>query len=119
VAGVSDASTSGEVSGLRSSSHPPASTNAHTVIQAIVFIALLRGGPNLAATLSFMIEVQINGERQKTDAATVEALLESLGLGKQAVAVEVNQPVVRKKDHARTELSEGDRIELVTLVGGG
>jgi len=66
-----------------------------------------------------MIEVQINGERQKTDAPTIAALLESLGLAGQAVAVEVNQQVVRKKDHAETELTEGDTIELVTLVGGG
>lgn len=66
-----------------------------------------------------MIEVQINGEPQKTDATTVAALLQSLGLAGQAVAVELNQQVVRKKDHGQTELKPGDTLELVTLVGGG
>ena len=66
-----------------------------------------------------MIEVQINGEPQKTDATTVAALLLSLGLAGQAVAVELNQQVVRKKDHGQTELKAGDTLELVTLVGGG
>lgn len=66
-----------------------------------------------------MIEVKINGENQKTDATTVAALLESLGMAGQAVAVEVNQQVVRKKDHGQTELKPGDAVELVTLVGGG
>ena len=42
-----------------------------------------------------------------------------LGLRGQAVAVELNRRVVRKKDHAQTELREGDTLELVTLVGGG
>lgn len=63
--------------------------------------------------------LEVNGETKKTAAATVGALLEELGLAGQAVAVEVNQAVIPKKRHADTELSDGDRIELVTLVGGG
>ena len=35
------------------------------------------------------------------------------------VAVEVNREVVPRKAHASTPLSEGDSIEVVTLVGGG
>ncbi|MEM1354908.1 MAG: sulfur carrier protein ThiS [Planctomycetota bacterium] len=65
------------------------------------------------------MEVKINGERQKTAAPTIAALLEELGLAGQAVAVEVNQAVVPKKRHGETVLNPGDRVELVTLVGGG
>lgn len=66
-----------------------------------------------------MIELEINGETKKTDAATIADLLEALGFTGQAVAVEVNQNVVPKKQHAETTLKSGDKVELVTLVGGG
>lgn len=66
-----------------------------------------------------MIELEVNGESKKTDATTVTALLDELGLAGQAVAVEVNRDVIPKKQHHQTELKTGDQIELVTLVGGG
>jgi sulfur carrier protein len=50
---------------------------------------------------------------------TVAGLLERLQLPGTRVAVEVNQRIVRRADHAGTTLGEGDRIEVVTLVGGG
>lgn len=66
-----------------------------------------------------MIELKVNGEEKKTDSATVEELLIELGLAGQAVAVEVNQSVVPKKQHGESLLNDGDTVELVTLVGGG
>jgi len=66
-----------------------------------------------------MKTLEVNGQVKKTQAATVEALLKELGLAGQAVAVEVNQAVVPKKQHAQAQLNEGDKVELVTLVGGG
>jgi len=66
-----------------------------------------------------MIELEINGETKTTDATTIAALLDELGFTGQAVAVEVNQHVVPKKQHGETTLKRGDKIELVTLVGGG
>ena len=35
------------------------------------------------------------------------------------VAVEVNRELVRRADYADTTLHDGDKIEIVTLVGGG
>lgn len=66
-----------------------------------------------------MIELAVNGEAKKTDAQTIADLIDELGLTGQAVAVEVNQHVVPKKQHGETTLNEGDKVELVTLVGGG
>jgi len=66
-----------------------------------------------------MKELRVNGEAKKTDAATVADLLKELGLEGQAVAVEVNQNVVPKKQHGEAPLNDGDTVELVTLVGGG
>lgn len=64
--------------------------------------------------------VTVNGQpREVPEGSTVRELLEALGLGKAACAVEVNQSLVPKARHASTPLSGGDRVEVVTLVGGG
>ena len=61
----------------------------------------------------------VNGKPMETDATRVAELVEALGLTGRAVAVEVNREVVPKRRHDEAELSEGDTVELVTLVGGG
>jgi len=50
---------------------------------------------------------------------TVAELLEQLGLAGKLVAVEVNLQVVPREQHAACKLAPGDRLEIVTLVGGG
>lgn len=67
-----------------------------------------------------MIEVIVNGEpRQVAAGATIKDLLIALGLGARPVAVERNRHVVPRAQHDATTLSAGDRLELVTFVGGG
>lgn len=66
------------------------------------------------------IAVVINGEAKSvTRGTTVEKLIAELGLGDRKVAVERNRMVVPRAEHAATELAEGDRLEVVTFVGGG
>ncbi|MBA2480787.1 MAG: sulfur carrier protein ThiS [Planctomycetes bacterium] len=50
---------------------------------------------------------------------SVSELLARLALPGTRVAVEVNRQIVRRVDHAGRTLAAGDRIEVVTLVGGG
>jgi sulfur carrier protein len=45
--------------------------------------------------------------------------LGQLRLGGKPVAVEVNLELVPRQNHAQHLLAEGDRLEIVTLVGGG
>ena len=67
-----------------------------------------------------MISVVVNGESRTIPAGTtVAALIAQLGLGDRRVAVERNREVVPRAAHAATLLAEGDRLELVTFVGGG
>lgn len=62
----------------------------------------------------------INGiDRQVDDVQTVADLLAFLGHSGRHAAVEVNLEVVPKARHAEHRLHEGDRVEIVTLVGGG
>ncbi len=64
--------------------------------------------------------VHVNGEqREVPDGTTVEALIVLAGLGRAACAAEINKQIVPKKRHRETALREGDRVELVSLVGGG
>jgi thiamine biosynthesis protein ThiS len=66
------------------------------------------------------VNIFFNGEPRETgDNATVAELLEELKLSAGHVAVELNLEVVPRIRHAEVRLSEGDRLEVVTLVGGG
>jgi sulfur carrier protein len=66
------------------------------------------------------LRISVNGEaREVKDAITVLELLQELSVVQARVAVEVNAVVVRKARHAEHHLREGDRIEVVTFVGGG
>jgi len=66
------------------------------------------------------MKIEVNGaSRECPPQETVATLLARIGLDAKPCAVEVNRSVVPKRDHAKAELHEGDRIEIVTLVGGG
>lgn len=66
------------------------------------------------------LAVHVNGaEREVAAGTTVAQLLEQLELRPELVAVEVNGSLVPRARRAEHELSGGDAIELVTLVGGG
>jgi sulfur carrier protein len=69
------------------------------------------------------MKLQINGdERDLVDAThpfTLTALVESLGMKADRVAVELNRDIVPRDRWAETELNEGDRLEIVHFVGGG
>jgi len=66
------------------------------------------------------MRLRINGEdREAPDLATVAALAAWLKLPAFGSAVELNGAVVRRSDQAATLLKEGDRLEVVRLVGGG
>lgn len=66
------------------------------------------------------MQVILNGEqREVPDAITVAELLRLLKVRTRAVAVERNRELVPRAQHEQTRLEPGDRIEIVTLVGGG
>ena len=66
------------------------------------------------------MQVQVNGELMEVASGqTVRGLIEQLGLGRGPVAVERNGEVVPRIEHAAAELCDGDRVEVVHLVGGG
>jgi sulfur carrier protein len=70
--------------------------------------------------MSTSIDVVINGQPRTVNAGTtVSALIGELGLADRKVAIERNREVVPRAQHATTVLADGDRLEVVTFVGGG
>lgn len=69
-------------------------------------------------TLAF-VKLTINGEATASDAATLAALVESLGMKSDRVAIELNREIVPRGQWAETPLKDGDRLEIVHFVGGG
>jgi sulfur carrier protein len=66
------------------------------------------------------MHIELNGQpRDVVEGSTVAALLRELELPQPQVAVELNLEVVPRARHAETVLRAGDRLEVVTLVGGG
>jgi thiamine biosynthesis protein ThiS len=66
------------------------------------------------------IQVVINGEnREFAEGITIFEFLNELGIKPQGIAVELNLEIVPKGKYSEAVLKEGDKIEIVRMVGGG
>jgi len=64
--------------------------------------------------------IHLNGEPHEVPAgSTVADLVAARGLRPEQVAVEVNRELAPRATHGDRVLEAGDRVENVTLVGGG
>lgn len=66
------------------------------------------------------MKLRINGEeRVLEDGVTIEALLSLLDIERKGTAVELNKEVVPRSRHGEVELKDNDRVEIITMFGGG
>lgn len=68
------------------------------------------------------MKLQINGEEKTFESAppfTLAALVDSLGIKSDRVAIELNREIVPRDRWAETTLNHGDKLEMVHFVGGG
>jgi thiamine biosynthesis protein ThiS len=66
------------------------------------------------------VKILVNGEpRTARDGATIAELLQELRLEPRRVAVEVNFELLPRQRHGEHALRDGDRLEIVSLAGGG
>lgn len=66
------------------------------------------------------MQILLNGKpHELASETTVSSLIESLDLRAELVAIEVNEGLVPRATRGERVLAEGDRVEIVTLVGGG
>jgi sulfur carrier protein len=67
-----------------------------------------------------MITVTINGNPVELDQPlSIRDLLAAADVPPNYLAVEINAEVVPRAEHATRKVSDGDAVEVVTLVGGG
>jgi sulfur carrier protein len=68
----------------------------------------------------FFVKIVMNGEPREIEAGTTVArLLDALRMQPRFLAVERNFELVPRTRHAECVLEDGDKLEIVTLVGGG
>ncbi|OUC12590.1 MAG: thiamine biosynthesis protein ThiS [Alkalinema sp. CACIAM 70d] len=66
------------------------------------------------------ITLQVNGEDKSCPPKlNLPQLLEHLGMNPRLVAVEYNGEILHHQFWENTEVQAGDRLEVVTIVGGG
>lgn len=70
--------------------------------------------------MSEQITLKVNGEPQTCASNMVlPDFLEQLGMNPRLVAVEYNGEILHRQFWETTQLQSGDRLEIVTIVGGG
>lgn len=66
------------------------------------------------------MNITLNGKPHVVkDGGSVPALLDSLNVKPEQVAVAINGVVVRRRDWPQTSVQPGDVVEVVRAVGGG
>jgi sulfur carrier protein len=67
-----------------------------------------------------MIALQVNGDDRTCEPnLTMLELLKYLGLNPRLLAVEYNGEILHRQLWENTMIENGDRLEIVTIVGGG
>ncbi len=69
--------------------------------------------------MQFVLNGQVREFPQLATPALLQDLIAELGLKGDRVAVEHNGNIVPRGEWATTDLTEGDRLEIVHFVGGG
>ena len=66
------------------------------------------------------MKIHVNGEvRELREGATVLALVQELGFDPKVMVAQRNDAIIGRDAFGDTALAEGDRLELLRLVGGG
>ena len=64
--------------------------------------------------------IQLNGKDHDLDAPiSIETLLGTIGLAEKPVVVELNQQALFPREYTDAILSDGDRLEIITIAAGG
>jgi sulfur carrier protein len=65
------------------------------------------------------VRLIVNGQIERVPSPANLSLLLARRQPRPPFAVELNKRLVRRGEYESTPLAEGDRVEIVTLVGGG
>jgi sulfur carrier protein len=70
--------------------------------------------------MSDQITLSLNGETRTCSSLTpLPDILQELGFNLRLIAVEYNGEILHRQFWSDTKIQQGDRLEVVTIVGGG
>ncbi len=77
--------------------------------------------PNSFKTIGDLIlDIRLNNKSHKLkDDSTLDDLIQTLKLDPNSVVTEVNLQIIKKQKRKETLLKNGDRVEIITFMGGG
>ena len=62
----------------------------------------------------------INGDLKKfPQEINIVFVLESLNISSKHIAIEINESLIFRSDWEKTNLKDGDKVEIVKAIGGG
>ena len=66
------------------------------------------------------MNILLNNKPEKLfDGLTVKKLLENKNIKNKYYAVEINRKIIPKSDYKTYVIKDGDKIEIITAIGGG
>ena len=65
------------------------------------------------------MKIVLNGQEREVQATQVEDLVAELGLPLAAALVEHNGTALLRSEWPKTDLQNGDRLEIIRMVAGG
>lgn len=65
------------------------------------------------------MKIEVNGEVRETGSRTIEELIGELNLKDRVMGVALNRDIVKKESWDKQEIKDGDKLELLSFVGGG
>jgi thiamine biosynthesis protein ThiS len=69
---------------------------------------------------AFFMNIIVNGEKHEIKVtASLDDLLKELGANSEAVALMVNDQVIPRTEREGIVLKDGDRLEVLSFMGGG
>jgi len=60
-----------------------------------------------------------NQPKEFSERLTIKELIEKSNIKSKYYAVEINRILIPKSEHAKHLLRDGDKIEIITAIGGG
>ena len=66
------------------------------------------------------MNIILNNELDEVhDGTTIKELLDDKKIRTKYIAIEINKKIIPKSSYYKHELKEGDKIEIITAIGGG
>ena len=66
------------------------------------------------------MHILLNNKSEKLlDGTTIQKLLDDKNIKNKFFAVEINRKIIPKSVHCKHIIKDGDRIEIITAIGGG